>query len=1650
MSPQDANMSTDNQAINLIDKSSTYPDLSFDPLIPLDSKIRELQRKFSPQNHIIILKGSSGSGKTVHLAEFVKANSQISFSYFITDNYWCRRQTSFLSSLCQQMRAVIGGKAENELSIDNPILDSERLKDIFGVLVERIVEIARKTNSTFYFVIDGLEWAFEGKPGERISDLLPLQTKSKHLYFLGSISSSVDHQLNFNHLSEEPRTFSNLDTKTYLERGGISVSKELLEKIQSASGGVPGYLSALRKLHIEKIQDITQAIEKPADIEDLLKIQWSAFAKKANDTEKLTLAIIAYSVTPIASNDISEMTKQNSDELDRLLISSGLMHQTKDKRWMFYPDLLKKIAHDRLQNFKNDSIKHLITYYENRKSEKETGVLLPEYYLMSNDYSGIESLLKPPFITNSIDEFGDLGAIRRALGHAKELAYQHSEKQGVIQYALLSSQLRSLSNEVIGESEVRALISLGEFDKALELTYSIKISILRVRLLARIYSSMEKKGMTIPKSSLDELKQMAEGLENEDLDPEEILLTASDIFPVLPDVSTAIIDKIKGQQNAQTAMDLIYALASIQSTSVSDDNVIEKIEDKNIQEMALTSPWLAKLTSTEIINKALSASHTKAKVFLLREWCQQNKSDPKLHNVIEATLDIIVSDANYKIPLRNLRQLSTSLRNCAPDQINQLAHRFDVPNFTSLRSPIEERVRLELNIAEAVNLVSPDQGWERFWQTYTETKNLPLDTDVSCYCYTRFLISLTLLDPQDIHKLSGEIKTKLEDEFIRLIDTSADQLDISKRILRALSFVKPDLALTFAGMLNTTKRRDEGIRESLVAYMRQDRLPIKISIIEDGLNGIKDEAYRTSTIIRLVETGNGSAKLSDLELRNYFSSKIDRINDPILVCKGLAQLIIANNKEDDVEIRKEIFTRLINSWQEIDIAWIRTEAAFDLASQIGNIDQQLAMQLYESAVELREATALANQTLGRMFLETLQTAVRPVAFIDIQHQDGKFIWDELIQLVELIPSRSLKIYVLSKIALARFYKKGDKDTFNRLMQDHVLPELQLLASSDVKNRIVANISTAIYEYSPEEAVKLIKALPYNQRNFAWADMSARILLQINIGDDYDHESPNTPIDLQRANKVVSIMENVDNDEFLCFIVDILTHLTGLQNSHLNESQKLDILTRLDTIVDKKLPDINNIDHLGYKVLAKSSIEAARRHSTKKAKTIKKTHNQIIQEAKSIDNIADRVFVMSIVARDFKEIENQIAISLVDEAFSLIESIPNVKDRIDRLEVIANSYSELNNTSRSDEAVRLGVHLSSSLDGIERDTVLASLIQTAHQVDKNIAAEITEKVEDPKTEYELDVHNTSYDLSKSPHKLTTQFETSSKNDEIMRAALGRMMKAVNSNKGVPYSPKTILDWLAAGSQLKFETMLEIIDWTTEVNLRQCPDSALPNESIIVLRTIIENCRILYGIGNQILPLVKIPESLKGNFQGLSISKKLFKVGERNRAISWIKTWLQGNASRYVSICDPYFDEEQVWILQCVPADVQVKIITSGRAFGFIPSINDTSEVKKNNRQRAKSDLLTAWGKISNQSCPPTFVVIHSSVYEGDKDKFHDRYIITDGGGVSIGTSLNGLGKQESFITILNPDDVKYVEATYINPKLSIDQFFSQVIYFELDE
>ena len=84
----------------------------------------------------------------------------------------------------------------------------------------------------------------------------------------------------------------------------------------------------------------------------------------------------------------------------------------------------------------------------------------------------------------------------------------------------------------------------------------------KVRLLCRIYLAQEQAGHTVPRDALAEIEQMAYSF-GKDTEPDEVLAIAADLFPLLPDVATVLVDRAKGQENKQSTIDLVAALASL-------------------------------------------------------------------------------------------------------------------------------------------------------------------------------------------------------------------------------------------------------------------------------------------------------------------------------------------------------------------------------------------------------------------------------------------------------------------------------------------------------------------------------------------------------------------------------------------------------------------------------------------------------------------------------------------------------------------------------------------------------------------------------------------------------------------------------------------------------------------------------------------------------------------------------------------------------------------------------------------------------------------------------------------------------------------------------------------------------------------------------
>jgi len=143
--------------------------------------------------------------------------------------------------------------------------------------------------------------------------------------------------------------------------------------------------------------------------------------------------------------------------------------------------------------------------------------------------------------------------------------------------------------------------------------------------------------------------------------------------------------------------------------------------------------------------------------------------------------------------------------------------------------------------------------------------------------------------------------------------------------------------------------------------------------------------------------------------------------------------------------------------------------------------------------------------------------------------------------------------------------------------------------------------------------------------------------------------------------------------------------------------------------------------------------------------------------------------------------------------------------------------------------------------------------------------------------------------------------------------------------------------------------------------------------------------------------------------------LIHEGERTRAIEYLRSWLEANADSFLYICDPYFgvkDVEVFSLLLSVAPALRLVIVTSKRK-----QIDD----------QIGSDYGVAyreyWNKqFSTQDPPPTDLVIVGTQSRGDLP-IHDRWWLTRGAGLRIGTSFNGLGfKKVSEISVLSKEEV----------------------------
>ena len=144
-----------------------------------------------------------------------------------------------------------------------------------------------------------------------------------------------------------------------------------------------------------------------------------------------------------------------------------------------------------------------------------------------------------------------------------------------------------------------------------------------------------------------------------------------------------------------------------------------------------------------------------------------------------------------------------------------------------------------------------------------------------------------------------------------------------------------------------------------------------------------------------------------------------------------------------------------------------------------------------------------------------------------------------------------------------------------------------------------------------------------------------------------------------------------------------------------------------------------------------------------------------------------------------------------------------------------------------------------------------------------------------------------------------------------------------------------------------------------------------------------------------------------------------AGEREKAKRFLQGWLEESAADDVTIVDQYFGIDDLeFLVQIIEANPQlrVKILTS-----------KAHQVQQNLSGDLPSAYSTAWRSLCEHAPPETEVLVVGTAQRGTAP-FHDRWVLSKGVGLRLGTSFNSFGNKDSEISVLGGDEVSKLRKT----------------------
>lgn len=1606
----------------------SFPELP-EPLIRRENFLDTVDRIFENSSEVVVTEGEEGIGRTTLLAQFAKRHPDQTLSLFIRPtSRWGYDPEILRFDLCNQIQWAI---CEEELSSIEDASDA--------LLRSGLTKLQRHTRygDRFFFAIDGLDEIPEENSyvRELVLGMLPLGLPGFRFLLSGDLDELSEHLPQGVRCKSYPLSgFTFGQVLRYFE--DLDIDRQSLKEISDTCRAIPGHLETVRRVLKTGVgvQDLLQ--EWPD--KQLFEIEWSRVQSESEEQVTL-LAILAHDRKLHTVHDLARIMDLEAPAVEDLLENLGFISLTREGEVRFVSEAFREFAARQLRCLRDRANDLLIDHLLRDPKSDDALRYLPGYLESAGRFQDILKYLSSAHFQRILEVSESLGPVKKQAQLGLDTARELRRDGDLVRFGLEKSVMTEVGSTSVWRSEIEARTALGDYDSAVALAQSSILKEERLHLLATIARAKCEQGLSPSLELKDQIRQLYNEIDYAALDDERVVEIAEDLIYSEPELAIEMVEEATNANVDENALDWAFAKLAIRASSTTNgqyesvdtaQNIRSRIQDPELRSFSgAVSLLVGDYRAVEVVEWVGKNLDTVDKrLYVLRRWAMDNREREDAAEVVRSALDLTIQSTPYSPNAGVFRQIASPLPFISDVALaRELVDRFDAQKGTVERyGPTEDYVRLQLLLARTESNYDFDAACNRFLDVYQYVGGLD-DLAVKTGCLARMVGTLAEMDPESSLETEASLHTIVQRELIsdaaRLLDATAEHYYGARSVIRALAKSKPETALDLAMDLNTEARRDLALLELVRSGSQARADDLDLAFILDVIDHVSNPELRDEAVIEVLKRLASISERNDCLARvaQRLSAYVEQIRDAGERCRACClahSFFLAQDAEKYSGLLSHSLRLLDSAWEAIDVGWHKVDVGFRVVRSLADVSLETSRAYLQATEQWKERSPLDTKPAALTYRDCVRLAIRAYGGLLPTKLDSSSDIERVGQLVARLPSDGERAQLWAELAL-QCYINRRIDACRQVVIQHVKPALQGVPEEDRRYRaeITVTVAPALYCAHKQTALDCIADLPRTYRDGAYAEICQFLL---------SHQPPSEPyaavagqvyhVSYEEIVDICELLKLMDHDNLIYHFIESIVDsiVASRRRKDFTRQQRADIVNRLEAVAER-FPRKRHIKHYGYKIAAKAQVARMQRFRSEE-------WLNLVESAQTIPNLADRALVLCMVAAAMPTRERDRQIETLGEAEELLEAMPSTLDRVQRYEDFASLFLSIDVTKAKS-------FLNSAMDFARTDkpelySHQRRIINLAHMIDEGFAESLASLADDDPARIE-----TRANIQRQLHvldlksKMANQLESGesverSLQSNISRAAW-RLLGELNAGRTAPIPLNCTRDVVQYAADLPFKQSYPIMAWVIE-NAKQRLASAQSRER---LRPMFE--AIL--LGSKLAATLAARSSAKlervkcRTMEEYSEeSSILIRAGEREKALKALRDWFEHEVDDYLKICDPFFgpnDLEVLQLLRSVNPTCCVQILTSKQ--------QHDQEVQKPWEDTYRNHWRL---RISSTQDPPETEVVIVGVKSTGKSPIHERWWLTNGKGIRIGTSFNSLGiDRHSEISQLTQQEARIREA-----------------------